>query len=136
MAFRSWIEHQPWQGNELDKDIIVPGNKVYGPGTCVFVSREVNQILTHKRRNNGGLPPGVSWHEERRKFRAQCTSKGKVHSLGRYSTVTDAYTAYLVFKTEIVRQHANDYTQQLGVIVGMQRHLILLEAELEALCLL
>ena len=34
---------------QLDKDVLVPGNKVYSPETCHFVSREVNCMF----RSNG-----------------------------------------------------------------------------------
>ena len=30
-AFKKWMEKQDWHGKCLDKDIIVPGNKLYSP---------------------------------------------------------------------------------------------------------
>lgn len=42
MSFRSWMMEQDWEGNQLDKDIIIHGNKVYGPDTCMFVDRKTN----------------------------------------------------------------------------------------------
>ena len=48
-AFRSWMTTQPWEGNQLDKDILVPGNKVYGPDVCVFVSGDLNKFLLDRR---------------------------------------------------------------------------------------
>ena len=38
--FRKWMETQDWQGKELDKDILFPGNKHYSPDNCVFVGRD------------------------------------------------------------------------------------------------
>ena len=43
--FKSWMEKQDWEGKELDKDLLVQGNKVYGPSTCIFVPREINLIV-------------------------------------------------------------------------------------------
>lgn len=42
MNFRAWMLGQEWEGNQLDKDIMYHGNKVYGPDTCMFVDRKTN----------------------------------------------------------------------------------------------
>ena len=31
--FITWVESKDWEGKELDKDIICPGNKIYSPET-------------------------------------------------------------------------------------------------------
>ena len=46
--FKSWMEQQEWESKELDKDIMVEGNKTYSPNTCLFVSKEVNYIFLAK----------------------------------------------------------------------------------------
>jgi hypothetical protein len=46
--FKSWMEQQDWESKELDKDIMVEGNKTYSPNTCLFVSKEVNYIFLAK----------------------------------------------------------------------------------------
>ena len=39
--FKQWYDEQgDVTGKHLDKDIISPGNKVYGPDTCFFVSSQ------------------------------------------------------------------------------------------------
>ncbi len=40
--FAKWFEENYIEGYQLDKDIKVEGNKVYGPDTCMFVSKKEN----------------------------------------------------------------------------------------------
>ncbi len=37
--FMAWMKNKNMENLELEKDILVPGNKLYSPETCVFVSR-------------------------------------------------------------------------------------------------
>lgn len=34
---------------ELDKDLIVEGNKIYSPSNCCFLPKEINNVLNYKR---------------------------------------------------------------------------------------
>lgn len=47
-VFKAWMELQDWVGKELDKDILVEGNRMYGPDTCVFVDGETNGFFIHR----------------------------------------------------------------------------------------
>lgn len=58
--FKSWMEKQSWQGMQLDKDILVPGNKIYSPDTCCFVPSQVNSFLCMSNNSRGLYPIGVS----------------------------------------------------------------------------
>lgn len=40
--FCDWFKGNYKDGFELDKDTLVSGNKVYGPSTCVFISKHEN----------------------------------------------------------------------------------------------
>lgn len=52
------------QGWQLDKDLLVKGNKIYAPEFCVFLPEEVNKSLNIKGRNRGELPLGMSYVED------------------------------------------------------------------------
>lgn len=47
--FAKWFEENYIEGYHLDKDIKVKGNKVYGPDTCMFVSKEDNAEKAHAK---------------------------------------------------------------------------------------
>ena len=59
-AFRKWMEQQDWHGKCLDKDIIVPGNKLYSPETCAFVLPATNSFVIACDARRGDYPIGVS----------------------------------------------------------------------------
>lgn len=100
--FRSWMEHQDWEGKDLDKDILFPGNKIYGPDTCVFVDSNVNTFLIEGNAKRGEWPIGVIFHKRRGKFMASCRSveTGKQQYLGLFKTAEEAHSAWLSFKLQ------------------------------------
>lgn len=92
--FKAWMETQDWEGKELDKDIILLGNKVYCPDMCVFVDSRIN-LFIKERSKTTNLPIGV-FLERSGKYRA--SGHGKY--LGSYITPEEAHKAWLAFKLE------------------------------------
>jgi len=56
--FRLWMVDQDWSDKELDKDIIEPGNTVYCPDKCCFVSGALNSLLHKNEGLNSAYPRG------------------------------------------------------------------------------
>ena len=109
-VFKDWMEKQDWQGKELDKDIIVAGNRMYSPDTCCFVPRALNLLLTDRGATRGDYPQGVSfdkWHEQ---YKAYCSYEGKQKHLGYHSAVEGASTVYRKYKHALVRKIASEQT--------------------------
>ena len=81
-VFKNWMETQDWEGNQLDKDILFEGNKVYSAETCVFVSGMVNNFTIDRGAARGEWLIGVYWNKRNGKFQAQCnnpfTKKGRI----------------------------------------------------------
>lgn len=102
-----WNEDD-WQ---LDKDIILPNNRVYHEDFCAFVPRELNLLLAANKGIRGDCPIGVSYCEGRSKpYMAGCKAK---RYLGRYSTKEDAFLAYKNFKEARIKEVAEEYKSRI-----------------------
>ena len=111
-AFKQWMVQQEWQGLELDKDLLIQGNKVYSPETCLFVSKALNYLFTDSKATRGSLPLGVTKEARCVRFLAQCSDGfGKQKRIGMYDTPELAYSAYCKYKHSIVLDVAAEYEQ-------------------------
>lgn len=100
-TFKAWMEQQDWEGRELDKDILFPGNKVYSPDTCVFVTRAINSFMGYGVRSGRSLPQGVSFHKIHKKYISSCGENGKLKFLGYYETAEEAHEVWLAYKLKL-----------------------------------
>ena len=124
--FRSWMEKQDWEGKQLDKDIILPNNKVYSPQTCVFVSSQVNTLLSDNGKSRGKYKQGVSFRKATGKFQAQCKNgAGKQKKLGYFPTEDLAYEAYVHYKYNLILKVAAEQ-EDIRVKNGLLLHAQLL----------
>lgn len=96
-CFAAWYYEQKGWDNiptfQLDKDILVPDNKIYSEDTCVLVPCEINMLLTLRQNKRGDLPLGVT--QRGKKYRAQLMVSGKKVHLGTFS---DPYVAFMSYK--------------------------------------
>lgn len=111
-TFRAWMETQDWEGNHLDKDILIPGNKIYGPEFCTFVSAQVNTFVLDCAKNRSAIALGVSFNQKTKKFVAQISNslgtKHRLESLGYYSSPSEAHEAWRKRKHELACQLADE----------------------------
>jgi len=109
--FYEWCQSQIGFGQEgfhLDKDLLFRGNKVYSEGTCLFLPRKLNNLLTCRKNCRGSLPVGVSFH--RNGFQAQCcTDKTSSRSLGYFHTAEEAFQAYKQAKEAFIKRQAEKW---------------------------
>lgn len=104
--FRAWMIKQDWQEKQLDKDILIPGNKKYGPDTCVFVDKATNCLLTDSGASRGKWPKGVSYNKQRGKFTACVSIDNKLNFLGYFNTSEQAEAAYKSGKAVVIARAA------------------------------
>lgn len=107
--FKKWFDKNYIEGYQLDKDILVKGNKVYSPDTCCFVPQEINTLLTNRKNHRGGYPIGVGYRTTSRKYYAQFNKNGKREHLGYYDTIEEAFVAYKQTKETYIKEVAQSY---------------------------
>ncbi|HHZ69090.1 MAG TPA: hypothetical protein EYN54_02145 [Methylococcaceae bacterium] len=108
--FKRWMEKQDWKGKQLDKDLLVQGNKAYGPEQCVFVTVQLNTLFNDKSANRGKYPQGVSFNKRIDKFQASIRINNKKKHIGYFGTPREARTAYKVEKYDHIKQVALEQT--------------------------
>ena len=114
-SFAAWCESQEFfnakDGNgksyQLDKDILVKGNKIYSPDTCCFIPSQINSLFSHVKSSKGEYPVGVSYVKGRGNFHAYYSKNGKRVNLGHFKTPEQAFQAYKKAKESHIRFMAN-----------------------------
>lgn len=106
--FKNWMAAQDWEGKHLDKDLLVEGNKVYGPDTCVFVTPTVNSFTNDRGNDRGEWLIGVCWDKRAGKFLAQCSNPftKKNEKLGHFDCEQEAHQAWKARKLELAHELA------------------------------
>lgn len=107
--FDKWLNGSKW---DLDKDILVKGNKVYSPDTCCLVSNRVNCLFTKNDSKRGSYPIGVTYNKKEKKYVARISKLGNDskyrESLGYYDTLEEAFFAYKKIKELYIKQVAQE----------------------------
>lgn len=98
-------------GYDLDKDLLIKGNKQYSEDTCVFIPKEINLLLITRKLNRGIYPIGVT--KSGSKFQAQCNLVGKRIYLGTFDTPELAFQAYKTFKEAYIKEQAELYKDSI-----------------------
>ena len=108
--FKKWFDENYIEGYALDKDILVKGNRVYGPNTCCFVPVRINSMICKgKKIKQKDLPQGVNRLQN--KFRAEYQINGDKKSvyIGIYNTPEEAFAAYKAAKESYIKEVATSY---------------------------
>lgn len=94
-----------WQ---LDKDILVPGNRIYSPETCMFVPCRVNNLLLTRQNFRGEYPLGVYKHgTPTQPFTGRFSSEAKVKSR-QFATVEQAHKFWQQGKIDSILKMADN----------------------------
>ena len=114
--WREWYDKYPYKhdGWQLDKDLLVKGNKVYSEYSCVFLPSEINSLLVKREASRGEHLIGVYWSKTNKAFKAQVNkNKGKPEYLGLFNTELEAFNAYKQAKESYIKELAEEYKDML-----------------------
>ena len=119
--FFDWCQNQIGFGKvdengcrwQLDKDLLVSGNKTYSESVCVFVPQEINKFFTDRSNDRGEYPVGVCFHNKTRKYMSYCSVEGKRQHLGLFNTPEEAFAVYKPFKESLCKQLALKWQSEI-----------------------
>ena len=105
-AFRVWWLANYRDGFQCDKDLLVAGNREYGPDACIYVPSWLNSFTVDCGAVRGEFPIGVSFCKQTGKYKSQCCNPitGKQRNLGRFTTPEAAHEAWRRYKLELADQ--------------------------------
>jgi len=112
-AFAAWVTKQIgfYDGFQLDKDLLVKGNRTYGPDQCIFLPHEINSSLIKNSGIRGDLPIGVLRNAGQaiNPFRACISISQRNRRIGSYETPNEAFLAYKEAKESAIKELAHKY---------------------------
>jgi len=107
-VFAKWYTRHEFYGlgYELDKDILVRGNKVYSANTCSLVPKQVNYLLLDKYNFRGDYPVGITKNKLGGNFAVKVSLYGKNNYLGSFTDLKEACGVYKKAKESYVKEVA------------------------------
>ena len=107
-VFKNWMMTQDWEDKHLDKDLLIEGNKVYSPESCVFVTQTVNKFTIDGGASRGEWLIGVYWNKGKSKFQSRCRNpfSGEQDYLGYFTCELEGHKAWLKRKLELSHELA------------------------------
>jgi hypothetical protein len=118
MAFHDWVIARDWEGKQLEKDLLVSGNKIYGPETCCLVPGYVNMIFVKTNQ------PCIQEYRPGR-FIALVCKRGKKVCLGTFPSKELALAAWKAGKRDSIQDVLSRYEAEpnpdLRVIEALKR---------------
>jgi hypothetical protein len=110
--FNKWFYDNYIRGFEIDKDILISGNREYRLDRCCFVPRKINLAVHSNYAKKNKLLMGVREYSNGR-YRAFIGKHGNRINLGFYSSEIDAHLSWAKAKKEYIIELANSYKGKL-----------------------
>ena len=91
--FTEWLNSQPqnnWQELQIDKDLLVKGNKIYGPDTCCFLTNRENSVFRPLSSDRLGSVAFTKDGNRKNPWRAWANYRGAYRVFRSFSTKEEA----------------------------------------------
>lgn len=118
--FKKWFDDNYYTvDNErmcIDKDILIKGNKIYSPETCLIVPDNINKLFIKGSSRRGNTPIGVSIYDNVIYARMSKVINGKWTRFeigSHYSTPEQAFYAYKYEKEKHIKEVADQYKDKI-----------------------
>lgn len=102
--FKQWFDSRYKPGYELDKDLLITGNRTYSPETCVLIPTALNLFTTGRSVRGGSMLQGVNRRSENC-YRARIGGKKNYEVIGNFKTEKEAHLAWFNRKIELAYQY-------------------------------
>lgn len=109
--FAKWLnENECYEKNyQLDKDILLQGNKEYSPSACSLIPQQINKIFSDPCKGSRSYLVGVRKKSSEKKYSSVLTVNAKQVFIGVFGTEQEAHQAYVVAKEAYVKEVANKW---------------------------
>lgn len=94
-------------GYEVDKDLLISGNRHYSPETCVMIPQEINKALKTVQVNS--VVAGVRKRKSSKGYQVRVTEHGKRRHVGEFYTEEEASAAYVKAKEDYIHSLAEKW---------------------------
>jgi len=102
--FAKWYSENSVPGWDLDKDILIKGNKIYSSENCCFVPPSLNKTFAKRKGKRGDLSIGVT--KSNNGFSSFVCIDGAQTYLGYFKTELEAFNAYKYAKENYLQSLA------------------------------
>ena len=114
--FAKWFYENNQKDYELDKDLLVKGNKIYSPNTCCFIPKKLNNLLNLNKKVRSDLPIGV-YRVNNTQYSSQLSIYGKLEKGVVVNSADDAFLEYKTKKEKYVKELAEKFKNQIKNLV-------------------
>lgn len=128
--FNKWFNENFIEGYDLDKDLLVKGNKIYSAETCCFIPHKINCTINRCQRSRGSLPIGVHYDKARKKYISALKCGMVTKFIGRFNTPLEAFNAYKTAKEKYIKELAEKYFQEGKITEKVYNALMKYEVEI------